>query len=324
MGEVWLAEHRMLARPVALKLIHSRNLEAAQAQQRERLVVQFEQEAQALAALRSPYTIQIFDFGVSDGGDLFYVMELLDGVDLYGLVSRFGPQPLDRVLRILICVARSLAEAHERGLTHRDIKPANIYLCRQADALDVVKVLDFGLAQWAQGGNGNNTEKIADETLEGTPAYMAPEQVARAKDDQGAHTDLYALALVGWYLITGKHLFQRKTVEDTLRAQFKDDPPPIHEVTDRPVPEALEALLKACLAKRPSQRPENMRAFIDSLTAIQGDIDDRWDEAGCAAWWKDVPGTDFSYELSGESISAPAVHKRAAAEDDDGRTIVTG
>jgi serine/threonine-protein kinase len=142
MGAVWRAEHRLLARQAAIKLINPELLRGASIQEvRER----FRREAEALAALRSRNTIELFDYGVSADGTFFYVMELLDGMDLDTLVEKHGPQPYERVLFILTQACNSLAEAHDNGLVHRDIKPANIYICRAADEMDVVKVLDFGL-----------------------------------------------------------------------------------------------------------------------------------------------------------------------------------
>src|SRR6185503_13335671 len=143
MGEVWRAEHRLLAREAAIKLIRLDSGAASSEEAQER----FRREAQTLAALRSRSTIELFDYGVADDGTFFYVMELLDGQDLESLVVKHGPQPPGRVLRFLMQACRSLAEAHDVGLVHRDIKPANLFVCRVADEVDVVKVLDFGLVR---------------------------------------------------------------------------------------------------------------------------------------------------------------------------------
>ena len=125
MGEVWLGKHRLLARPAAVKLIRH---DAQPGAAREQLVRRFQREAQVTAGLRSPHTVQLYDFGVNDTGSFYYVMELLDGLDLQHIVTRFGPQPAERVIMLLRQACRSLAEAHEHGLVHRDIKPANLFV----------------------------------------------------------------------------------------------------------------------------------------------------------------------------------------------------
>jgi serine/threonine protein kinase len=146
MGEVWRAEHRLLVRQAAIKLIsmgEDAGLDASEVQER------FRREAQSLATLTSRNTIELFDYGVTADGTCFYVMELLDGMDLETMVGTHGPQPAARVIDFLIQACNSLAEAHDAGLVHRDIKPANLYVCRIADEVDVIKVLDFGLVRAA-------------------------------------------------------------------------------------------------------------------------------------------------------------------------------
>ena len=315
MGEVWLAEHRMLARPVAVKLIHSSKIKALGPGERDRLLARFQREAKSLARLRSPHTIEIYDFGVSDGGDLFYVMELLDGMDLHQLVRQFGPQPQGRVQSILGQAARSLDEAHRQKLIHRDIKPANIYVCRQAEELDQVKVLDFGMVRFLRGAGqeaaGGDDGLTVDGRWEGTPTYMAPEQVEQRPSIDG-RADLYALALVGYFLITGKDIFKRETPVASIMAQVKDDPPPFAELTQRPVPEALERLLRACLAKSPADRPSDLAAFAKALAAIRLPETETWTAVVCAEWWKGVPLVDYDADLTGEG-RAVALHKKAEA-----------
>ena len=147
MGEVWQATHRFLARPAAIKLIKPDVLGAMTKQQADVLVERFRREAQAAAMLRSPHTIQLYDFGVTGDGTFYYVMELLNGMDLQTLVAKYGPLPPARTIHFLQQVCESLAEAHDRGLVHRDIKPANIQVCRMGHYYDFVKVLDFGLVK---------------------------------------------------------------------------------------------------------------------------------------------------------------------------------
>jgi serine/threonine protein kinase len=144
MGEVWRARHRMLARPAAIKLIRPSLISPERAAELQK---RFENEAQVISQLRSPHTVELFDFGVAEQGTFYYVMELLDGLDVDALVRRFGPVPAERAVFLLRQVCHSLAEAEARGLVHRDIKPANIFLCRYGEDHDFVKVLDFGLAK---------------------------------------------------------------------------------------------------------------------------------------------------------------------------------
>ena len=144
MGEVWLASHRLLARPAAVKLIRQQTAEGAT---REQLVRRFLREAQVTAGLQSPHTVQLYDFGVTDSGDFYYVMELLQGLDLQQILDRFGPQPAQRVIMLLRQACRSLAEAHDHGLVHRDVKPANLFVARLGSEYDYLKVLDFGIVK---------------------------------------------------------------------------------------------------------------------------------------------------------------------------------
>jgi serine/threonine protein kinase len=309
MGEVWLAEHGLLARPVAVKLVHSRVFDGRKPEERELSLARFEREARTLAQLRSPHTITLYDFGISDDGDLFYAMELLDGLDLYQLMDAYGPQPYARVIEILVQAARSLGEAHERGLVHRDIKPANIYLCRLAGDLDVVKVLDFGMVRRVEAGSQRLT---LQGTIEGTPAYMSPEQV-QDSDEVDGRADIYALALVGYYLISGREVFLRDLTVNTLVAHLNDPPPTLAAVSEQVVPDELEHLLIRCLAKDPNDRPPSMAVLIEALEAIPIPPADRWSERQCDAWWDGVPQPD--HEIGSERGSGRNLHRRPTWKD---------
>ncbi len=319
MGEVWLGEHRLLARPVAIKLIHAQRAAGLDEATRRTFEKRFEREAKALARLQSPHTIQIFDFGISESGDLFYVMELLDGIDLRQLVRNFGKQSAERVRRILEGAAASLSEAHTQGLIHRDVKPANIFLCRQVDHYDLVKVLDFGMVRQTdaapmQGDDG--AVLTMQGALSGTPAYMAPEQASKLETEIDGRADMYALALVGWYLLTGRDLFGRDTQMATLLAQAQDAPPSLQEDAELEVPQALEDLLRACLAKDPADRPASMADLVTRLRELQVITDpqgDAWPEDACRAWWEKIPEPDFSADDSAEAGLA-SLHHRAPVD----------
>jgi serine/threonine protein kinase len=279
MGEVWRAQHAMLARPAAIKIIKpnpDQSPEAA-AHTRDR----FLQEARATAQLRCRHTIAIYDFGVSDDQTLFYVMELLDGIDLESLISTSGPLPAGRVVHLLCQACTSLAEAHAAGLIHRDIKPANIYVARIADEVDVVKVLDFGLVIHTRADQATSSGAHRPD-FAGTPAYMAPEQIAGEPLDGRA--DLYALGCVAYWLMTGRLVFSALTIADSLRAHLHDAPaPPSHH--NPSVNPHLEAVVLRCLAKEPSLRPPSAVALRDALRAVPLRDQERWSDDVALSWW---------------------------------------
>ncbi|HTV00030.1 MAG TPA: serine/threonine-protein kinase, partial [Luteitalea sp.] len=224
MGEVWRAQHRHLARPAAVKLIRPEVLESATDTRQVELGVRFEREAQTIAQLQSPHTVDLFDYGVADDGGFYYVMELLEGFDLKSLVERFGPMPPERAVHLLGQVCHSLAEAHAAGIVHRDITPANVFVCRYGRDVDFVKVLDFGLVK-PQGpvpAGGGETKAGA---VGGTPAFMSPEQALGQRLD--GRSDLYAVGCLAFWLVTGQTVFPKATPTAMLiaHAQAPPDPP---------------------------------------------------------------------------------------------------
>jgi serine/threonine protein kinase len=302
MGEVWRAEHRLLAREAAIKLIRlDRGAASSEAQAR------FRREAQTLAALRSRNTIELFDYGVSDDGTFFYVMELLDGLDLESLVLKFGPQPPGRVLRLLMQACRSLAEAHEVGLVHRDIKPANLFVCRAADEVDLLKVLDFGLVRAISEGDDApplSTQEVAKSlkaeppgevaadsgltragAVMGTPEFMAPEQALGHELDGRA--DVYALGGIGYWLLSGQLLFKKTTPMLWLLAHIQESPRSLDEVAPAPVPRALKLAIVDCLSKQPEQRP-TARELLHKLAEAERQLapDEVWTDEQAQAWWR--------------------------------------
>ncbi len=283
MGEVWLVRHKMLARPAALKLIMADRFQGARERAASALR-RFEREARATALLRSTHTVELYDFGRTEAGDFYYVMELLDGMDLEALVERDGPQPAWRVVRILRQVCLSLAEAHEQGLIHRDIKPANIFLCRQGTELDIVKVLDFGLVTDVSPSERTDSKVLTqDNDVLGTPAFMAPEMVV-APDHVDHRADLYAVGCVAYWLLAGRHLFEESSVMALLFDHVhKLVPQPLFPEVESRVPDALEALLVRMLAKSPDERPQSAQVVLTELDAI--DVDGAWDESQLRDWW---------------------------------------
>ena len=281
MGEVWHATHRMLARPAAIKLIKPEILGGSTDNATAAIIRRFHREAEAASALQSPHTIRLYDFGQTRAGTFYFVMELLEGLDLETLVRRHGPQPPERVVYLLRQVCHSLGEAHERGLVHRDVKPANIYTCRLGREYDFVKVLDFGLVKYDEDETILDTIKSADVTT-GTPAYMAPEMASGA-DPVDRRADLYALGCVGYWLLTGQMVFEAESALKMLIQHIQAIPVPPSIRTGRPVPLDLEHVIMRCLEKDPTRRPQtadDLRAELEQVALAQP-----WDQARARAWW---------------------------------------
>jgi hypothetical protein len=265
MGEVYLATHRMLARPAAIKLIRPEVLAAGDVALAQTAVARFRREAEAAARLRSPHTVELYDFGVTEEGTLYLVMELLEGQNLEVLVRQQGPLDPGRAISILRQVCESLEEAHSHGLVHRDIKPANIHLGRLGLREDFVKVLDFGLVRSFDGPSEESLTGAAGMTP-GTPAYMAPEMAHDRTVDGRA--DIYSLGCVAYYLLTGRLVFQGDNPLQTILKHLQQPPEPPSGVTDRPIPPALEELVLACLAKRPEDRPPSAAVLSQRLAQV--------------------------------------------------------
>jgi serine/threonine-protein kinase len=282
MGEVWRARHRLLARDAAIKLVRPELLGARTESEAQAVLRRFEREAQATAMLNSPHTIQVFDFGVTQDGAFYYVMELLTGRDLESLVREFGPLPASRVIYLLRQVAHSLADAHARGLVHRDIKPANIYVCRMGLEYDFAKVLDFGLVKLKHARAGDTLTTI-DHTTSGTPAYMAPETIL-GDTDVDRRADVYALGCVAYYLLTGQLVFEADTSMKMLMHHLNTAPAPPSQRTELPIPRELDELVLACLQKDPARRPQNagelFRMAYD-CRACEG-----WNADAAEGWWQ--------------------------------------
>lgn len=283
MGEVWLGEHNLLARPAAIKLIRGDAIAGKTPEQAALMLRRFEREAQATAALRSPHTVEVYDYGSAEDGTFYYAMEYLVGVDFRTLVSDHGPVPPGRVVHLLVQACESLADAHAAGLLHRDIKPANLFACHLGTVYDFVKVLDFGLVTSASlpSLRGEDiTELTIDGEINGTPGYMAPELV-HGDVEPDARADLYALGCVGYYLLAGQPVFDGPPLT-VLVEHVKSAPPRLSERVDA-VPEALERVIMRCLAKDPADRYGSARALSDALHACC--VEPRWGAAEAEAWW---------------------------------------
>jgi len=287
MGEVWRARHRMLARPAAIKLIRHETKEGGGQPPATEAVQRFEREAQAIAGLRSPHTVELFDFGVANDGAFYYAMELLDGLDAEDLVRRFGPVSADRTLYLLRQVCHSLSEAHAHGLVHRDIKPANVFVCRYGEDRDFVKVLDFGIVKDFQGADGDSAQ-TQEHTFRGTPAFAAPEQ-AEGKADIDGRADIYAVGCLAYWFMTGQHVFSADTPMALLMAHVGTAPTPPSARCELAIPAALDDIVLSCLAKDPTNRPQSARELADRLSDVPGI--GPWTDDQARAWWSShAPG----------------------------------
>ncbi|RPH64024.1 MAG: serine/threonine protein kinase, partial [Acidobacteria bacterium] len=281
MGEVWRAQHRMLARPAAIKLIRPEMLGATNFESRRLLLRRFEREAQATALMRSPHTMNVYDFGAADDGTFYYVMELLDGFDLDELIDRFGPVPAERAVYFLRQMCDSLGEAHEAGLIHRDVKPANVYVCRYGREPDFIKLLDFGLVK--HGVSERGAEKLtAGFVAGGTPAFMSPEQ-ALGEEQVDHRSDIYAVGCVAYWLLTGTLVFKGSTPMETILMHVDREPEPPSQRTELRIPPQLETIVLACLAKKPEARPQTADELAARLSSVP--LAREWNVARAREWW---------------------------------------
>jgi len=300
MGEVWRAKHRLLARPAAIKLIRADVLGVSPGGDAE-AVRRFEREAQDTAALRSVHTIGVYDFGITEDGDFYYVMELLDGISLDRWVQTYAPMEPARLVYMLRQVCHSLAEAHARGLVHRDIKPANIFLCRLGPDDDFVKVLDFGLVKHASPAAAA-TKLTAAGNAAGTPAYMPPE-VALARQDVDGRADLYALGCVAYFLLTGQVVFTADSVIAIALAHVNDQPVPPSARSSFTIPDRLDALILQCLAKEPAERPASAVDLANRLAETVPE--DSWSADAAHAWWDQHPINERNGGGAGAALGTP-------------------
>jgi eukaryotic-like serine/threonine-protein kinase len=286
MGEVYRATHRMLARPASIKLIRPEMMGNRTDEATQIAIARFRREAETAASLRSPHTVELYDFGVAEGRTLYFVMELLDGMDLETLIGTKGPVPAARAIYILRQACESLEEAHVRGLVHRDIKPANIHLGRLGLQHDFVKVLDFGLVKSNIPIGGHNSALTAAGIVAGTAEYISPE-MARGDSMVDSRADLYALGCVAYWLLTGKLVFEGETPMDILIEHVKTRPRPPSERASQPIPPALEEIILACLQKDPENRPQSASEIDRMLASVP--LSNAWTDEHAERWWREHP-----------------------------------
>jgi hypothetical protein len=292
MGSVYRAEHALLRRPTAVKVL------SPERAGRES-IARFEREVTLTARLTHPNTVAIYDYGRTRDGLFYYAMEYLDGLSLEELVKRFGPQPPGRVVHVLAQAASALAEAHDLGLIHRDVKPANILFCERGGTPDTVKLLDFGLVKNLEPEGAPALTHT--NAITGTPLYMAPEAIT---DPSGvdARTDLYGLGGVGYYLLTGRPPFEGKSVLEICGHHLHTAPTPPRDLVRTPIPAELEALILQCLAKKPEERPRDAHELCEALADCARGAP--WDAAAARAFWRSLRDGETVRIRTGDRPSA--------------------
>ena len=278
MGEVWLARHQLLARPAAVKIVREASLGGGEDGHLRRQ--RFAREAQATSELQSPHTVQLYDFGITDGGGFYYVMERLRGMDLKRMVERHGPLAPERVVFLLKQVCRSLSEAHALGLVHRDIKPANLFLCRLGSEYDFVKVVDFGVV--SRLAHESSAQITTAGMILGTPAFLAPELVSSHAFDGRA--DIYALGCVAFWLLTGRPPFEGNDAMTVLMHHVQTAPTPPSTMCEESIPAQLDAVVLECLSKDPRRRPASADALGERLDRVP--VVAEWNQRRARAWWE--------------------------------------
>jgi len=283
MGEVYLAEHTLLRRACAVKLI------LPEQAGEPRNLSHFEREVRATAALTHWNTVQIYDYGHARDGTFYYVMEYLAGLNLQDLVDQQGPLPPERAIHYLRQICGSLREAHGLGLIHCDVKPSNIIACERGGLHDVVKLLDFGLVQSLR--DGKETDWLTLQgALVGSPGFMSPEQaVVRGHVD--ARSDLYSLGGVAYFLLSGQPPFVRETLMQTLYAHVFA---PLVRLSDvrADVPTDLEEVILRCLEKDANLRFQDADSLDKALAKCRSA--GQWTEERAARWWQEQGGKGAS------------------------------
>lgn len=283
MGEVYLAEHILLRRPCAVKLIAPANADD------EKQIARFEREVKATAALTHPNTVEIYDYGRTEDGTFYYAMEYLSGLDLNELVERFGALPPARAIHLLQQACGALNEAHQRGMVHRDVKPANMIVCMRGGIHDTLKLLDFGLARVI--ADESDTGRLTqDGAITGTPEFMSPEQ-AESQDEIDSRSDIYSLGAVAYFLLAGQPPFQRKSAAQYIIAHAREAAQPIGDIR-KDLPQALQFAIMKCLEKDRKDRFQSVEELQSALSNCIGEAG-RWSASDAKDWWHQHASVDL-------------------------------
>ncbi|HEY1784950.1 MAG TPA: serine/threonine-protein kinase [Pirellulales bacterium] len=291
MGDVYLAEHRMMKRPCAIKVIHPSKADDPQA------LARFEREVHATAQLSHWNSIEIFDYGQAEDGTFYYVMEYLPGLSLSQLVDRHGPLPPARIVYLLAQVCDALAEAHAAGLIHRDIKPGNIFSAVRGGQHDVAKLLDFGLAKPLAVADDRPAQLTQAGAITGSPLYMSPEQ-AVGESEPDARSDVYSLGAVAYFLLTGAPPFTSDQPLKVIMAHVSQEVVPPSRLRGG-IPADLEAVVLRCLAKAPGDRFQDVDGVAAALAECS--VAGQWNREQAADWWQSelVHPTSQRVEIQG-------------------------
>jgi eukaryotic-like serine/threonine-protein kinase len=284
MGDVYLAEHMMLRRKCALKMIRPDQTSDPT------ILERFEREVRAMAALTHWNTVEVYDYGHAEDGTFYYVMEYLPGLSLQELVEKFGPLPPERVVHFLRQICGALQEAHAVPLIHRDIKPSNVIASERGGVCDVAKLLDFGLVQCLGGMDRESHKLTVQGVILGSPPYMAPEQ-SLGRSNLDARTDIYSVGALAYFLLTGQPPFVRETAMELLVAHAHEKPAPLAEIRSD-IPEDLQAVVMRCLEKEPGRRFQDADGLEQALSECG--VSDLWTRQAAERWWKASVGTPSS------------------------------
>ena len=275
MGEVHLAEHALLRRPCALKLIRPDQGGDAG------FLSRFEREVQTMATLTHPNTVRIYDYGMAADGTFYYAMEYLPGLSSQELVTTHGPLLPERAVFLLRQVCGALREAHGLGLVHRDIKPANILVCQMGGMYDVAKLLDFGLVRLNSLSN-KGSRLTGVRTIAGTPAFMSPEQAADATEVD-SRSDIYSLGAVAYFLLVGRPPFIHANSVETMAAHLSEQVVPPHWLSPE-IPCDLDEVIMRCMEKDAGRRFQDLVAVEDALARCACSSTRSSERA--ADWWR--------------------------------------
>jgi serine/threonine-protein kinase len=277
MANVYLAQHDLLKRPTAVKLLKP-------ARATDEMVARFEREVQLASSLSHPNTVEIFDYGRTRDGLFYYAMEYLDGMTVSELLQRQSPLPVSRAVHILRQVCAALAEAHARDIVHRDIKPENIMVCRYGGVYDFVKILDFGLVKHISEKHSRDLTRTL--RILGTPLYMAPERL-RNPADVDARADIYAVGALAFLMLTGKKLFDSGDDLELTTKILTEEPPRVAQAAPQPVPLELDLIVTACVEKKRELRPQRVADLVEALDGLAAEH--RWTQREAQEWWNTVP-----------------------------------
>jgi serine/threonine-protein kinase len=277
MANVYLAQHDLLKRPTAVKLLKP-------ARATDEMVARFEREVQLASSLSHPNTVEIFDYGRTRDGLFYYAMEYLDGMTVSELLQRQRPLPVARAVHLLRQVCAALAEAHARDIVHRDIKPENVMVCRYGGEYDFVKILDFGLVKHISEKHSRDLTRTL--RILGTPLYMAPERL-RNPADVDARADIYAVGALAFLMLTGRKLFESSDDLELTSKVLNDEPPRLAQAAPQPIPLELDLIVNACVEKKRELRPQRVADLVEALDALAAEH--RWTQREAQEWWNTVP-----------------------------------